>query len=192
MIQYFFSFNRQNNLIYVEIHFEKITSDTLKLHLPAWRPGRYQLQNFAKNILDFCTYSPSSKLNFQKTSANIWEIDTSNTKSLVVKYTYYANELNAGSSLVNNEIFYINPVNMCMFVESPDPIRVTIDCEEDLNVACGMPFSRIAKSVIFNPKDYHEFYDSPIILSKKLEHHHFTGSLYPSLRKNLKRPSNCS
>jgi predicted metalloprotease with PDZ domain len=179
MIQYFFSFNRQNNLIYVEIHFEKITSDTLKLHLPAWRPGRYQLQNFAKNILDFCTYSPSSKLNFQKTSANIWEIDTSNTKSLVVKYTYYANELNAGSSLVNNEIFYINPVNMCMFVESPDPIRVTIDCEEDLNVACGMPFSRIAKSVIFNPKDYHEFYDSPIILSKKLEHHHFTACKIP-------------
>lgn len=179
MIQYFFSFDRQNHLILVEIHFEKISSDCLKLHLPAWRPGRYQLQNFAKNILNFKASNSEGEILWQKTETNVWEINTEGHTNAKINYAYYANELNAGSSMVNHEIVYINPVNLCMFENVSQTIEVNILCDENLDVACGLPYSRTENTILFTPKDYHAFFDSPIILSNKIEHHTFTASNVP-------------
>ena len=37
-------------LIDIECIVDKIDGDELTVHLPAWRPGRYELGNFSKNI----------------------------------------------------------------------------------------------------------------------------------------------
>ena len=42
--------NPQSHYIYVDLTIDAVSSPSLELQLPAWRPGRYELGNFAKNI----------------------------------------------------------------------------------------------------------------------------------------------
>jgi len=42
--------NPNSHYIYVDLIIDKITTSLIELQLPAWRPGRYELVNFAKNI----------------------------------------------------------------------------------------------------------------------------------------------
>jgi predicted metalloprotease with PDZ domain len=68
MIQYFFSFLPENNLVKIRILIPKVIEKSLEFHLPMWRPGRYQLQNFAKNVLNFSANTQNGeKLHWQKT-----------------------------------------------------------------------------------------------------------------------------
>ncbi len=42
--------NPSSHYIYVDLTIDTINTPTLELQLPAWRPGRYELGNFAKNV----------------------------------------------------------------------------------------------------------------------------------------------
>ena len=51
MIQYNFSYNNPHrHFIDIEISVEVNNEKELFFQLPAWRPGRYELANFSKNI----------------------------------------------------------------------------------------------------------------------------------------------
>ena len=51
MIHYsFYQKNPASHYIYIDMQIDAVASDTLQLQLPAWRPGRYELGNFAKNV----------------------------------------------------------------------------------------------------------------------------------------------
>ena len=50
-MKYIVSYQKPNNH-YIDIEFiiKNVDSKKLEIQLPAWRPGRYELGNFAKNI----------------------------------------------------------------------------------------------------------------------------------------------
>ena len=62
-----YSKNRRSHWIDIECIIENIDSDELIVSLPAWRPGRYELQNFAKNIQSFHVFEQNNeKIPFEK------------------------------------------------------------------------------------------------------------------------------
>ena len=98
--------NSHQQYLHVELKINS-NSDQIEILLPTWRPGRYELGNFAKNIKGFKVFSDQNKaLNFTKTSKHCWSIDSKNTKHIRIQYQYYSAELNAGSTFVNNNILY--------------------------------------------------------------------------------------
>ena len=109
---------------------DNIQSDTIELQLPAWRPGRYELQNFAKNIQRFEVFripslegqgagatDASSGVSFLKLTKDRWLIHTPDLQEITVKFTYFANVQNAGSSYVDESVMYVNFVNCLPYVE---------------------------------------------------------------------------
>jgi predicted metalloprotease with PDZ domain len=44
--------NPSSHYIDVDLTINDITSPTLELQLPAWRPGRYELGNFARKCIE--------------------------------------------------------------------------------------------------------------------------------------------
>lgn len=40
--------NPASHYVYVDMLVDEVSQDKLQLQLPAWRPGRYELGNFAK------------------------------------------------------------------------------------------------------------------------------------------------
>ena len=182
MNQYFFSFDRKSHLILIKIKFSGISSEQTELHLPLWRPGRYQAQNFARNITLFHAESNGKPLSWKKTEKNIWSVDTTGVSEMVVGYTYYAYEMNAGSSFVNEDLIYINPVNLTMFrkadMDSTFEIRIDRD-DKTAQLACGLHPVLLDSEFRFRVQGYYTFFDSPLLISPNLGHILFGVSGFP-------------
>lgn len=162
-----------NHFINIELIIDKINASELLLQLPAWRPGRYELGNFAKNIQKFQPFDENgNSIPFKKLKKDLWEIKTNSAKQVHIKYNYYANEINAGSSYLDENQLYVNGVNCFLYV--PDSINekcsLTLQLPKDYKVATGL--KAISKHQ-FEAKDFHELVDSPFIASNSLKHHSF-------------------
>ena len=169
---------------YIDIEFiaGNISSDFVNVHLPAWRPGRYELGNFAKNIQKWAAYDEKGKaLKFQKTSKDCWKVETKEVKELHVKYNYYGAELNAGSTYLDTKQLYMNPVNCCIYMEEKINESCTIDIiiPSNYKVATAIKKGELKKSdgekktATYITKDFHELADSPFIASDTLQHNMF-------------------
>lgn len=150
-----------------------IHQDSIEVQLPAWRPGRYELQNFAKNIRMFgITDHNQNSIPYTKITKDRWHIDTKGINELTISYQYYANQPDAGACFVNETFLYINPVHCFMYTEGrmDEEYTVTFNLPETWQIACQMP--QKAKHTLSAP-DFDYLADSPLFASDSLEHFSF-------------------
>src|SRR6185437_16899291 len=94
--------SQSSHYLYIDLVIDNVDTEILTLQLPAWRPGRYELGNFAKNIKKLDAFDINNNVLFyKKTSKDCWQINTQGNKQIKVTYSYYASELNAGSTYVD-------------------------------------------------------------------------------------------
>ena len=185
--------NPSSHYIDVDLTINDITSATLELQLPAWRPGRYELGNFAKNVkrVDVLDEQGNS-LKYTKTTKDLWLIETANTKQIKVTYSYYTSEINAGNCYADKTQLYVNPVHLCMYV----PDRMNEQHVVELDIADNY---KIATSLRVNHKtltaqSFDELADSPFIASAGIQSDfyevngikfwlHFNGECKPDFKK---------
>ena len=171
MLRYQISYDSPNlHWLDLQLTIEDLAQETTYLQLPAWRPGRYELGNFAKNIRKFEIQDDQGQaLAYRKVSKDRWEVDTSGIKTFVVMYDYYAGELNAGSTWLDEEQLYINFVNCMLYVEDrlDEPYQLTLVLPEDYEIAGGL--AETEKHVLEAPNFYH-LAESPIMASAQLTH----------------------
>jgi predicted metalloprotease with PDZ domain len=128
------------------VHFSAVFptegKDTLTLQLPAWRPGRYELGNFARNLRAVRAEDENGRpLKHRKVTKDRWEAEAKGAKEVRWFYEYYAAELNAGSSWLDETQLYLNPVN-CFFFNPEKPeaeFELRFDLPPDFEIATGMP-----------------------------------------------------
>lgn len=174
-MNYYFSFsNPQSKYIDIEFMVDVIGDDTTLICAPAWRPGRYELGNFAKNIQQWKAYNEKGKpLKFYKTDKNSWLVETKGIKLLTVKYNYYAAQLDAGACWLDEEQLYINPIHCALYVKKKlnQPCNVNVKVPKDWQIACSL-FN--AGNNNFLAEDFHELVDSPFIASPSVKHFTYT------------------
>ena len=160
--------NPQSHYIYVDLTIDNITTPTIELQLSAWRPGRYELGNFAKNIKRVDVFDKNNQpLNFFKSTKDLWVIETNGSKKIKLTYSYHTTEINAGNCYADEKQLYVNPVHLCMYI----PNRM----EEEHTVELAIPDSyKIATSLKINEKtltakNYDELADSPIMACAGLQ-----------------------
>lgn len=149
---------------------QKAKADTMYYQLPTWRPGRYELANYAQNLRDFNVCNEyGSQLSFKKTTKDRWEIEGKDAKEIVITYQYYANQLDAGASYADENQLYINPVNCLGYFEGEvdNPLELQIEIPTSFKIATALKFDSEKKVVL---KDFHQFADSPFIASNNLQH----------------------
>ncbi len=183
MFEYFLTFLPKQALICVKIEINDSQSAQISLQIPAWRPGRYQLQNFAKNIRNFSAKDKTdNNLSYYKSDRNTWCIQNPELEQITVSYEYLATELNAGSSHISESLFYFNPINFTMYrAEDIDlPFRVNILCENiDNQIASGLKFVKSKDGFSAKPVSMRQWFDSPVMISNKLEHLNFKSRGVP-------------
>ena len=174
MVNYSFSIENPNQqYIQIKATFEEL-GDTTIIRLPSWRPGRYELGNFAKNVKGFKVYNDQNKrIDAPKILKDAWEIDTKETKSIRVEYSYYAFDLNAGSTFLSKEQLYVNPVNCCVYAEShaDQPTALALNIPANWKVASSMTL----KGDVLLAYNFDELADSPFICSENLQHDTYTS-----------------
>jgi len=162
-------------LIHIEWELNGIQEEQLEIALPIWRPGRYELGNFAKNIMRVEAFGhENTPLPVRKISSHRWIIETGMDARCTVKYSYYAAELNAGSSFLDERQLYVNPVNCFMYQPERmhDACRVQLDIPSNWKLACAL--AKSDDTHVFEAKDFDTLADSPFIAGASLQHRDFT------------------
>lgn len=156
------------HFITIQIKIETSSREKVTLQLPAWRPGRYELANYAKNIQTFNVWDENGKqLSYTKPGKDSWGIDTQKTNSIVVAYKYFAKQMDAGGSFVDEAICYLNFINCLLYEESTinEPCSLKLDINKEFSVACGIE----PKDLYLKASSYYELADSPLIAAKNLQ-----------------------
>lgn len=177
------------------INFEYIIPNAInnqRIALSVWRPGRYELGHFAKNIIAPKAYDKNGNpVEMVKVSKSEWQLNNQ-AGEIKIHYQYYANELNAGSSYAGPERLYINPVNCFMYC--PDQMNsihtVKINLDTNWEIACSL--DRKDNSLV--AANFDELADSPFFVAPDIQtikfnesgtdfYLHFTGDCQPDEKK---------
>ncbi len=160
--------NAHQGYLNVEIEFVAQTENS-RLQLPRWRPGRYELGNFAKNIKGFKIFDEyGKKVSFVKISKDTWQLENKEGAQLKVTYSYYADQLNAGSTCIRPDLLYVNPVNCCMYVVGQENQA----CELKLNIPTDWKVAGALQLVDgrYVVANFDELADTPFICSASLQY----------------------
>jgi predicted metalloprotease with PDZ domain len=144
----------------------------VEIQLPSWRPGRYELGNFAKNVRNFqCWDKDGRELSAGKVTKDKWLVKCKGNSSVKITYEYFASELNAGSTYTDDSQLYMNPVNCLVYVPERigEECRVEFNIPENWKIACALRSE--GKHTLIAP-DFHTLADSPLIAS-------------PGMKKNM-------
>lgn len=171
MIHYYIGYqNPQERFLEITCIVPFQSSTKLKVSLPAWRPGRYELQNYVRNVFNFTVCDEKgNSLAFRKVARNSWQVEPCNAEAIQIKYRYYAFQLDAGGSYLDDTQVFINPINCLVYIEDflQEPCSLHLELPENYQVACGLPQN--AKNS-FLAENYHHLADSPLIASSTLQH----------------------
>lgn len=156
---------------------ENPVEQPLLFRVSSWRPGRYELGNFAKNIRGLSARGPKGEaLPLQKVSKDCWQIAAAPEGSITLHYEYYSAQPDAGACWLDEELMYVNPVHCLLFdPASPDAaFEVELDIPQDWQIACGLPSEH--RRIIAT--DLHQLLDSPFFAAKALHHRTYSVGDY--------------
>lgn len=171
MINRYTVFHENPHKHYVKLMFEaKVTETITEVCLPLWRPGRYELQNYAKNIKNFVAQDElGNELTYKKIAKSTWHIYTIGAAFIRITYEYYAHVLDAGASFFNHTQLYLNPCNCMLYIAGRelDICELHLKIPEDYQVAISLPTH---EKNVYAASDFHTLADSPFVASPTLKH----------------------
>jgi predicted metalloprotease with PDZ domain len=166
------------------------TNDYTDFCVPAWRPGRYYLQNYAASVFAVAaTDEAGQPLSWEKVSKDCWRVFHEEVTKVRLRYHFLANNQDAGSSYYTDGQVYFNPVNLFMYqpgkYEGSVELRVP-DLPTDWKVATSLSQPETTR---FTADSYHEFVDAPTVFAREMVqlsfeeggtmfHLHFQGASY--------------
>lgn len=162
--------NPASHYLHIEMRIPEVATDEIEVQLPAWRPGRYELANFAKNIRRLeVVDSLGRPLRFHKITKDRWSVNTKGVEEVVIKYTYYAQQRDAGGSWLDEEQVYINFINCMLYAEGRlhEACEVHLRLPAEYQIACGLVEKE--KHVLM-ADSYYQLVDSPMMASESSQH----------------------
>ncbi len=168
--------NPQSHTFNISIESPTTGSEYTDFQLPRWRPGRYILQDYAAAVSNFAAEAGDEPLRFEKLESSRWRVYHPGYEGTIrVSYDYFADVMDAGSSGLNDEMAYINPVNCMMYV--PDYIDEAVE----LHVPSLTDEMKIASQLEpvdgernhFRAESFHDLADSPTIFSENITQFEF-------------------
>lgn len=166
MNHYSISFgNSTDDIIQIKYEIKDIKESVLYVQLPAWRPGRYELGNFAQNVFAISVNDQDGgELAYKKVKKDKWRIECDGLESVTISYDYAAVIKNAGGTFKTKDSLVVTPVNCLMYAES----RVFESCKIEVDVPVGFELaSSLEKEMM--AVDYFELAASPLVYSRNLQ-----------------------
>jgi predicted metalloprotease with PDZ domain len=156
--------------------------------LPAWRPGRYIVQNYAANVQAIRARDENGRpLDAEWIDLDSWRVEPDGAAEVTLEYEYYASTLDAGSSTLRPDVAYFNPVNLFPWIDGRTDHPVVLTFEVPPEWAIATQLKRIDHGHVlerrgdrevllaqFRAPDYHRFVDSPTFAAPELTQWSFT------------------
>ena len=145
----------------------------VRIALPRWRPGRYELGHFERNIKRVRFMSTDGKpLPARKISRNEWEVTLDGHPTFVATYEYYARDLTAGTTYVDDQLWLITFVNCCLYTpDQPATCEVNVALPAQWQAIATVPFQGEGRFIV---KSYDELFDTALLVAPAMYQHQWT------------------
>ncbi len=169
-IRYEVTFDRAaapGRAIHVEMSFRSESGGPVVLSLPAWTPGSYELDNFARFVKDFSASAGSGPIRWEKTDYDTWRIHSEEAGPITVSFDYLADTLDTGMAWSEDDFAFFNGTNLFLYPEGQGldfPASVAIRTEPEWRVATGM--RQVGGGREFTADSYHDLVDMPFFVGR--------------------------
>ncbi len=162
----FDSSTARTRTIEVSMTFTAPAGDVL-LSLPAWTPGAYEIDNFARFVFSFRAASGSDSLDWDKADHDTWRIRVRRAGPVTVAFNYTALIVDNANAWSTPNFAFFNGTNLFLYPEGQAlefPATVTIHTEPAWRVVTGMPSTTGVNS--FGASNYHDLVDFPFFVGR--------------------------
>jgi predicted metalloprotease with PDZ domain len=179
MIKHQISFsNPLTHFLDITITIPGNTEQALYLQLPAWRPGRYELQHFAQKLRSVTASASGQAIPVRKVTKDRWMVQADSAESVEVRYRFYARQMDGGGSWLDEQQLYLNGINCLMAVEGREheSQQLQLAIPENWQIACGLP--ETGRHTLL-ATSYDQLVDCPLIASASLKRETYTVAAIP-------------
>ncbi len=145
--------------------------DTLLLALPAWSPGSYEIQDYARYVHGFrATSADGQPLFWDKLDKDTWRIATNGASRVVAQFLTNPDSLALELSRAGHDFAWFNGTNLFLY-----PVGAGFDFASDvyLDVPAGWRIATgltgTAEAGHYRADNYHDLVDSPTFLGRFTE-----------------------
>ncbi len=140
--------------------------DTTLVSLPAWTPGHYKIEDYARHVRYFDATDAGRPLRWDKVDKDTWRIFSAGASEVTISFDYPADTVALDMSLLRDDFGFFNGTNLFVYPESPAGYDfrsvVRLELPEGWKVATELgdtddPF-------VFRARDYHELVDNPTFI----------------------------
>ncbi|MCH6201437.1 M61 family peptidase [Aquiflexum sp. LQ15W] len=158
-----------SQFIQIQLEISCHQMETICLQLPSWRPGRYELTNYAQKIRGFEVLAKGSEIAWKKTVKDLWEFTATESGQYFINYEFYCNQMDAGGSWSDDQQLYLNFSNFIFEVlkRKNEKISISIELPGDYKVATALKKIGINK---WESVSFQHLMDSPLLASAELKH----------------------
>jgi len=118
-------------LFHVRADFPTRGKDTLYLSLPAWSPGNYEIQNYARYVRHFGAKTPAGQALFwDRFDKDTWRVTTARSERVSVEFDYFADTIDLSMARLTSEFGEFLGTNLFLYEEGqldrPAEVRFTL------------------------------------------------------------------
>src|SRR6266513_491302 len=140
--------------------------DTLFVSLPAWSPGNYEIQNYARYVHGFRAKNASAQpLYWDRADKDTWRVATGRSDRVTVEFDYSSDTIDLSIARTAQDFAQFLGTNLFMFEEGqlarPAEVRFRLPAGWQVTTALKGPTNGV-----FTASDYHELADAMTFLGR--------------------------
>ena len=148
------------HLFHVTADFPADGKDTLYVALPAWSPGNYEIQNYARYVRHFSATAPSGQsLFWDRFDKETWRVVTGKQSRVTVAFDFLADTIDLSIARLTSDFGQFLGTNLFLF----EPGKLDRSAEVRFALPAGWQVATALKGTGMGPytaSDYHELADA--------------------------------
>jgi predicted metalloprotease with PDZ domain len=140
------------------------TGESTIVSLPAWTPGHYTIENYARYVSGFSATDVGGRtLDWEKLDPDTWRIASAGADRVQVAFDFLADTINLSGSVLLDDFGFLNGTNLFLYPETGLDFssEVTFELPSGWKIATGL--TRTAPNR-YSASDYDELVDAPTFL----------------------------
>ncbi|HEY5021329.1 MAG TPA: PDZ domain-containing protein, partial [Gemmatimonadaceae bacterium] len=158
--------NGENRLVSSAMTFTVGGNAAVLLSLPAWTPGAYEIDNFARNVANFTAEETGTSLSWDKIDPDTWRVRPRGAGEVTVRFDYIADSLDNANTWARPDFLLFNGTNLFLYPDGRGfdfPASVSVNTEAGWKIATGM--SQTGPRT-FSASNYHDLVDMPFFVGQ--------------------------